>query len=102
MEKLNLKKAVKINGELKESIDYDLDALTGADVQMAIKELGKKGLIVSITELDLNYHAALFSIAAGISFDDMTLLGAKDYSAATTKVRDFFLDDSAEESALDS
>ena len=93
---LKLKKPVKINGEEMNQLEYDLESLTGADIQMAIKELGKKGIPVSTTELDPNYHAALFAVSAGISFDDMALLGAKDYNRAVLLSRDFFLEDSAE------
>jgi hypothetical protein len=90
---LKLKKPVNINGELTSEIEYDLEGLTGADIQHAVKELGKKGIVVSVTELDSNYHAAIFAEAAGLSLDDVLLLGAKDYNAATTLVRDFFLND---------
>ena len=94
MDTLTLKKPVKINGELTEKLEYDLEALTGADVLHAVKELGKRGIVIGATEIDQNYHAELFAISAGISFEDMSLLNIKDYNIATIKVRDFFLDTS--------
>lgn len=94
MDELKLKKPAKINGELTDKLEYDLESLTGADVQLAVKELGKRGIIVGATEIDQNYHAMLFAISAGLSFEDMSLLNMRDYNAATIKVRDFFLDTS--------
>ncbi len=93
---LKLSKPVKINGEEVKEIPYDLEALTGADIQVAVKELARRGIIVGSTEVDPNYHAAIFAVAAGLSLDDIGLIGAKDYNLATQKVRDFFLAPSAE------
>ncbi|QNU67264.1 phage tail assembly protein [Ruminiclostridium herbifermentans] len=89
---LKLNTPVKINGEEKQEIEYDLDALTGADIQNAVRELAKKQIVVSTMELDPNYHAALFAAAAGISFDDMANLKSKDYQKAVLISRDFFLE----------
>ena len=91
MGNLKLIKPVKINGEEKQELEYDLDALTGADIQNAVRELAKKQIMVSTMELDPNYHAALFAGAAGISFDDMANLKSKDYQKAVLISRDFFL-----------
>jgi len=96
MEILKLKKPIMIDGNEKTELSYDLDGLTGSDIQHAVRELAKKGIVVGASELDLNYHAALFAQASGISFDDMSRLSAKDYDAATRSVRDFFLEVSEE------
>ena len=96
MAELKLKKPIKIDGEEKTVIEYDLEELTGADIQQATKELNKVGIMVTTVELDSNYHAAIFAKAAGLMFEDMNRLSAKDYTKATTLVRDFFLADMAE------
>jgi hypothetical protein len=96
MEVLKLKKPIMIDGEEKTEIPYDLDKLTGNDIQQAVKELNRAQIVVTAIELDSNYHAALFAKAAGLMFEDMSRLGAKDYAKATTAVRDFFLADMAE------
>lgn len=93
MATLELKKPAKINGEEVTKIEYDLDALTGEDVADAIKMLAKNGVIVTMTETDSNYHAAIFAIAAGVDYLDIKRLGAKDYFKACNTVRDFFLEE---------
>lgn len=90
---LKLRKPILIDGEEKTEIPYDLDSLTGEDVQHANKELSKRGIQVMVSEIDQNYHAMIFSIAAGLSFEDVSRLGVKDYNAMCSVVRDFFLED---------
>ncbi len=90
---LMLKKPVDIDGEKVDKIAYDLDSLTGNDIERAITELGKKGVIVAMVETDQRYHAMLFAIAAGIAYEDVTRLSSKDFVKATTVVRDFFLEE---------
>lgn len=92
MAKLELRKPFELDGEKVEAIDYDLDSLTGNDIEQAISALGKRGIVVTVVETDQRYHAMLFSIASGISYDDVNRLPLKDYTKATTAVRDFFLD----------
>ncbi len=93
MEKLVLKKPVNINGELTEEIEYDLESLTGQDIQQVVRDLNKRNIIIGAVELDMNYHAALFAQSAGLSFDDLSNLSSKDYNEMTIRVRDFFLKD---------
>jgi len=93
MEKLILKKPVNINGELTEEIEYDLENLTGQDIQQIVRDLNKRSIVIGAVELDVNYHAALFAQAAGLSFDDISNLSVKDYNEATVRVRNFFLAD---------
>jgi len=94
---IELKKPIKVDGEEKTSLSYDLDALTGDDIQKATRELNKLGIVpVTSVEVDCNYQAALFAISAGLDVADMNRLGAKDYARCTRVVRDFFLDDTEE------
>lgn len=99
MTELKLKKPFLLDGEEVETIPYDLDSLTGADIERAISELGKKGIVIAMVETDQRYHAMLFSIAAGMSYEDVKRLPSKDFTKATTLVRDFFLEseDSSDE-----
>lgn len=90
------KKPVEIDGEIRTEIEYDLDSITGAEVALAIKELAKNNIIVTLAETDQNYHAALFAISAGIAYEDVKRFGLKDYIKVCSLVRDFFLDDSEE------
>lgn len=93
MAEFKLRKPIEIDGEMKEVLNYDLEELTGDDLSLAIKELGKRGIMVTMNETDQNYHAMIFSIASGISFEDIKRMKAKDYSNACNVVRDFFLED---------
>lgn len=90
---LTLKKPIELDGEKVDKIAYDLDSLTGNDIERAITELGKKGIIVAMSETDQRYHAMIFAIAAGIAYEDVTRLSAKDFSKAVNAVRDFFLEE---------
>ena len=102
MEQLKLTKPVMINGKKTGEVPYDLERLTGADVQQAMKELQQRGIQISMVELDVNYHAAIFACAAGLALEDVARFGIKDYNKAVTTVRDFFLASSEEPSAQSS
>jgi len=93
MAELKLKKPFDLDGEKVDTISYDLDNLTGNDIERAITDLGKKSIIVAMVETDQRYHAMLFAIAAGIAYEDVARLSAKDFTRATTAVRDFFLEE---------
>ena len=86
-----LVKPIMIDDKMTSVLKYDLEELTGDDVSFAIKELGKRGMVVTMNETDQNYHAMLFSIAAGISFEDVKRLKIKDFNKVCNIVRDFFL-----------
>lgn len=92
MDTLKLRKPFEHDGEMIEEINYDLDALTGNDVERAVSDLGKKGIVVTVAETDQRYHAMLFAIASGMSYEDVNRLPMKDFVKATTAVRDFFLE----------
>ena len=92
MAELKLRKPFELDGETVEKIEYDLDSLTGNDIEQAISALGKKGIVVTLVETDQRYHAMLFALAAGIAYEDVNRLPAKDFNKATTAVRDFFLE----------
>ena len=90
---LKLKKPVMIDGEEVTEIKYDLDKITGNDVQNALQQLTKRKIQVVVPEIDQNYQAMLFSIASDIAFEDVQRFGLKDYIKACGIVRDFFLEE---------
>lgn len=90
---LKLSKPFAHDGEMIESISYNLESLTGADIEKAVTDLSSKGIIVTIMETDQRYHAMLFAIASGMAYEDVKRLPMKDFTAATKAVRDFFLNE---------
>lgn len=92
MAKLELKKPFELDGKEVTEIEYDLEALTGRDIESAIAQLSKKGIIVTMAETDQRYQAMLFSIASDMAYEDVNRLSARDFFKATTAVRDFFLE----------
>ena len=88
-----LLKPIMINGELAETLAYDLEELTGEDIAIANKELLRRGIMVTVTEFDQSYHAMIFAIASGIAFEDVQKLKAKDYNKVCSIVRNFLLNE---------
>ncbi|KNF08556.1 hypothetical protein CLPU_6c00420 [Gottschalkia purinilytica] len=93
MQELKLSKAININGEKTNSIQYDLDNLTGESIENAVKEMAKIGYVSTVQEVDSILHAHIFAEASGLDYQDMKRLGAKDYIKATGIIRNFFLED---------
>lgn len=93
MAELKLKKPFKLDGEEVSVLKYDLDEMTGADIDRAIAELGKRNIVPIVPETDKRYLAMLFAINSGIAYEDLNRLPARDYAAMTSAVRDFFLED---------
>lgn len=93
---LKLKKPVMIDGESKTEIIYDLDSLTGGDIELVSNQLKKKGISTGAIEIDINYHMALFAQSAGIDYEDVKRMSAKDCQNAVVAVRGFFMSDSEE------
>lgn len=93
MAELKLKKPFELDGEMVEVINFDLDSLTGNDIEHAVTELSKKGIVLAFADSDQRYLAMIFSIASGMSYEDVNRLPARDYSNAVSEVRSFFLAD---------
>lgn len=77
----HFKKPATIDGNPVESIKYDFNEITGANIRNARAELGKRGYVVSVKEIDECYQAALFAEAAGITYADVDRFSVVDYSA---------------------
>lgn len=101
METMKLKKPVMIDGEEKKEIVFDLDNLTGQQLEAADRDVGRAGIQVGAIELNPCYHMAVFAQAAGISYEDVKRMGARDCREAIAKVRSFFVSDLEEPSEPD-
>lgn len=101
METLKLRKPVMIDGEKKTELAYDLDTLTGQQLETAVRDVGRSGIQVGAIELDPCYHMAVFAQAAGIAYEDVKRMGARDCREAIAKVRSFFVSDMEELSEPD-
>ena len=97
MPKLQLKKPFMLDGQEVTEIEYDLESLTGKELNNASMELKKRGIIIVQPEIDLDYQSALFAEAAGMSFEDVQRLPIKDFQKACGLVAAFFLKDVAEQ-----
>lgn len=96
MAELKLYKPVELDGKKVDKIEYDFDTITGKAIENVCKALTKSGNVILAQETDPVFHAHIFAEAAGIAYEDMKLLHAKDYTRATTLVRDFFYMNSVE------
>lgn len=92
---LVLSKPVDINGVAINELKYDFEAMTAWDKQQASKEFKKAGNMISVQELDSDYHLYLFAAAvkkvdSEISIHDILRISARDSAKAEALVRDFF------------
>lgn len=93
METLNLKKPLLINGEEIKKIEYDLDEVTGENLENAFKEVTKSGYILNGSyELDPVVGAHIFAECAGIDYTDVKRFSLSDYNRAASLVRNFFIE----------
>ncbi len=100
MDILKLRKPIMVNGSEVKEIKYDFDDLTAQDKMNAGKAYKKSGNVISVQELDSDYHLFIFAEAVAKANPDIDqkevvlLLGAKDAARAEKLVRDFFFLDS--------
>lgn len=92
---LKLRKPIDINGEEVSELKYNFEDMTARDKGDATREYKKAGNVVSVQELDPDYHIYLFAAAVkkdnpSIEIDDVLRISAKDASKAEGLVRDFF------------
>jgi hypothetical protein len=95
MENLKLSKAIDINGEQITVLEYNFEDMTARDKAEASKEFKKAGNVISVQELDPDYHLYLFAAAAKkandkIDINDVLRLSAKDACKAEGLARNFF------------
>lgn len=98
MEVLKLKTPVKIDGKEVTEISYDLEKLNGNDLEAALMDMKRNAIQVGAIEIDPSYHMAIFAQAAGIAYEDVKRMSAKDCKNAIAVVRAFFIGDSEDSS----
>ncbi|MEB3103085.1 hypothetical protein [Ferviditalea candida] len=101
VEVLKLRKPIDINGEKVSELPYNFEEMTARDKSDATREFKKSGNMVSVQELDPDYHLYLFAAAVkkanpSIEIEDVLRMSAKDAGKAEAAARDFFFLDSAE------
>lgn len=107
METLKLTRPIMLNGSEIKELKYDFDSLTAYDKRNAGKAYKKGGNVISVQELDSDYHLYLFAEAvakADPAIDQteiVNLLSAKDAARAERLVRDFFFLGSEDTSQTD-
>lgn len=89
--KLDLTEVVTVDGDGKNSIEFDFDDLTGQDIINTIDELRKlKHIVTGSYEMDPVVCASLFAKASGLKIEEMNILSARDYLRASNLGRIFF------------
>jgi hypothetical protein len=88
-----------VNGKEVKELKYDFDEMTAQDKLNAGKNYKKAGNVMSVQELDSDYHLYMFSEAAAkanesLDINDVLRMSAKDSAKAEALVRDFFFLDS--------
>lgn len=101
IEKLVLSKPIKINGEEYKELPYDLENFTARDKMEAGKKYRNDGGMISVQELDSDYHVYLFAQAVAkvdkkVDITDILRISGKDATKAGNIVRSFFFIDSEE------
>ena len=59
---LKLRKPFKVNGEEVTEIQYDLEELSGDDLESALNALKMEKKVVTAVEVDPSYHAAIIEV----------------------------------------
>jgi hypothetical protein len=100
-EVFKLTKSIDINGEKLSELPYNFEDMTARDKSDATKAFKRSGNVVSVQELDPDYHIYLFAAAvkkenSSIEIDDVLRMSARDASKAEGLVRDFFFISSEE------
>ena len=103
MDKLILSKPIMVNGVEVKEIKYDFENMTAQDKLNAGRTYKKAGNVISVQELDSDYHLYIFAEAAakvneGMDQTDVLRISAKDSAKAEKVVRDFFFLDSEDTS----
>ncbi len=100
METFTLKKPIMVNGSDIRELKYDFDNMTAQDKMNAGKAYKKEGNVISVQELDSDYHLFIFAEAVAKADPEIdqreitALMGARDAARAERLVRSFFFLDS--------
>lgn len=96
MSVLKLVEPFEYDGVTLTEIPYDTSSIKAKTVINIINRLNKKGLSVSIPELDPNVQLELFSKVSGIPVPDLERLSPPDWASACGEMRSFLLKTSDE------
>lgn len=93
---LKLSTPLKVDGQERTALEYDLDVLTGRDLQEISRKLKLDGVSVSLAALDFDFELAVFCRAVtklddSITQADLLRMGARDTMQATGLARTFLL-----------
>lgn len=99
MDVLKLSKPIMINGEEVTELPYDFENMTAKDKIEAGKEMKAAGVIMTVAEVDPDYHFYLFAKAVNkanpaITTQDVMRLSIKDADRGAALARNFFYLDS--------
>lgn len=98
--KVNLLKPIEFDGQTYDSINLDLEGLTGQDmllVERLFLSQNATNQASLLKELSKEYQAFVAVQAAKLPFEFIQKVSAKDFSRITTAVGNFFIAASAEE-----
>ena len=88
---IKLKKAIKINGEEKKTVNLNFDTITGNDLIEAERTLRALGDTSPSAYLSMKYHAIIAAKLMGIPLDDVLEMNATDFKNVTVAVAGFLL-----------
>lgn len=91
MASVTLSKPLDVNGAPLAAVTLNLDALTGADVELAAREaqIAGGGGPIAVLSLDPGFHLQLAACASGLDVATLRKLGARDYLAVVQAVQGF-------------
>lgn len=87
-------KPVEFDGEKVESINLDLDSLTGQDMMMIERQflsLSRENQANLMKEFSKEYQILIAARAAKLPVEFFSSIGARDFSGITIHVQNFFL-----------
>lgn len=92
MDTIKLSKPFEFEGKTYTEIELDLDGLTGRSLIDAEREAAAVMGRPSV-DIDKVYQACVAAMAAGMPYDALTALPAKDFTRITGAVQAFLLQD---------
>jgi hypothetical protein len=90
---VKLKHPVTVGDKTISEVALDLESLTGADIEMAVREAGAAtGQLVVAFEIDTEFHAQIAAKLSGVGREVFRKMHAQDYQKVMAPIRAFFLD----------
>ena len=89
--KIKLKKPVISMGKELDTIDIELEELTGNDLIEAEKQILQSGDAVIVTDFSRPYLIAIAARAAHLPIEALKFMDARDFTRITGEVRNFLV-----------